>query len=142
MTMPKNPMNKGMIAKNFDGIGAVSRDMISKRAKELAFLSGRMPPEVTDADYERAERELAGGSELDRRDQVIDALPESERWDPVPGSQGSSGPDVPNEDEDDDEGRNESAQLAEEGVHEAGHDQMLQAEESAQEAERRERRGR
>jgi hypothetical protein len=130
-----------MIAKNFDGIGAVSRDMINKRAKELAFLSGRVPPEITDADYERAERELAGGSELDRQDQIIDALPESERWNPVPGSQGTPGPDVPNEDEDDDEGRNESAQLAEEGVHEAEHDQMVQAEESAQEEEKRERKG-
>jgi hypothetical protein len=130
-----------MIAKNFDGIGAVSRDMINKRAKELAFLSGRVPPEITDADYERAERELAGGSELDRQDQIIDALPESERWDPVPGSQGTPGPDVPNEDEDEDEGRNESAQLAEEGVHEAEHDQMVQAEESAQEEEKRERKG-
>jgi hypothetical protein len=130
-----------MIAKNFDGIGAVSRDMINKRAKELAFLSGRVPPEITDADYERAERELAGGSELDRQDQIIEALPESERWDPVPGSQGTPGPDVPNEDEDDDEGRNESAQLAEEGVHEAEHDQMVQAEESAQEDEKRERKG-
>jgi hypothetical protein len=139
--MPTNRTNKGMIAKNFDGIGAVSRDMINKRAKELAFLSGRVPPEITDADYERAERELAGGSELDRQDQIIEALPESERWDPVPGSQGTPGPDVPNEDEDDDEGRNESAQLAEEGVHEAEHDQMVQAEESAQEDEKRERKG-
>jgi hypothetical protein len=140
--MPTNPVNKGMIAKNFDGIGAVSRDMINKRAKELAFLTGRMPPEVTDADYERAERELAGATELDRQEQVIEALPESERWDPVPGSQGTPGPDVPNEDDDDDEGQNESARLAEGGVHEAEHDQMVQAEESAQEIERRERKGR
>jgi hypothetical protein len=139
--MPKNPANKGMIAKNFDGIGAVSRDMINKRAKELAFLSGRVPSEATDADHARAERELSGGSELDRQDQIIEALPESERWDPVPGSQGRPGPDVPNEDEDDDEGRNESAQLAEEGVNEAEHDQMLQAEEKAQEEEKRDQKG-
>jgi hypothetical protein len=140
--MAKNPVNKGMIARNFDGIGAVSRDMINKRAKELAFLSGRIPPEATDADFERAERELAGGSELDGQDQIIENLPESERWDPVPGSQGTPGPDVPNEDDDDDEGRNESAQLAEEGVHEAEHDQMVQAEELAQEEEKRDRKGR
>ena len=139
--MPNDEKNKGMIAKNFDGIGAVSRDMIHKRAKELAFLSGRIPPVVTDADIERAERELAGGSELDREDQVLEAMPESQRWDPFPGSPGTPGPDVPNEDDDDDEGQNESAQLAEEGVHEAEHDQMLQAEESAQEEEKRDRDG-
>jgi hypothetical protein len=137
--MPTDEKNKGMIARNFDGIGAVSREMINKRAKELAFLSGRIPPEVTDADYERAERELAGGSELDREDQVLEAMPESQRWDPFPGSQATPGPDVPNEDDEDDEGRNESAQLAEEGVHEAEHDQMLQAEESAQDEEGRDR---
>lgn len=139
--MPKDPKNKGMIAKNFSGIGAVSRDMISKRAKELAFLSGRVPPEVTDDDYERAKRELSGGSELDRQDEAIEALPESERWDPVPGSAGIPGPDVPNDDDDDDEGQNESAQLAEEGVHEAEHDQMVQAEEKAQEDEESDRKG-
>jgi hypothetical protein len=139
--MPQDPKNKGMIARNFDGIGAVSRDMINKRAKELAFLSGRIPPEATDADFERAERELTGGSELDAEEQILEALPESERWDPFPGSPGIPGPDVPNEDDDDDEGRNESAQLAEEGAHEAEHDQMLQAEESAQQEEKSDRSG-
>jgi hypothetical protein len=139
--MPTNPKNKGMIAKNFSGIGAVSRDMINKRAKELAFLSGRVPPDVTDADFAQAEQELSGGSELDSREEAIEAIPESERWDPVPGSQGTQPPEVPNEDEEDEEGRNESAQLVEDGVHEAEHDQMLQSEESAKEAEERERKG-
>ncbi|HEY5078733.1 MAG TPA: hypothetical protein VII43_02755 [Opitutaceae bacterium] len=134
--MPKNPVNKGMIARNTEGIGAVNRAMINKRAKELALMSGRIPPVVSDADYEQAERELSGGPELDRKEELIEALPESERWDPVPGSKGVQPPEVPNEDEDDEEGRNESAQLIEDGVHEAEHDQMLEAEKAARRSER------
>jgi hypothetical protein len=137
--MSSNPINKGMIINNDRGIGAISREMINTRAKDLAILSGRIPPEVTQADYEQAERELEGGSELDPQEEAIEALPESERWDPVPGSAGLQSPGLANEDEDD-EGRNESAQLVEEGLHEAEHDQMLQAENLAKKAETRERR--
>jgi hypothetical protein len=131
--MPSNPRNKGIIARSTSGIGAVSRAMIHKRARELALMSGRIPPIVSEADYEQAERELNGGPELDRKEEAIETLPESERWNPVPGSAGRQAPELPSEDEDD-EGRNESAQLIEEGVHEAEHDQMLEAEKSARRA--------
>jgi hypothetical protein len=49
-------------------------------------------------------------------------------------------PEPPSEDEDE-EGRNESAQLVEEGVQEAEHDLMVQAENEAQYGEKREMRG-
>jgi hypothetical protein len=139
--MKTNPINRGLIAKNFAGIGAVTQDMINKRAKELAMLSGRVPPVASPADYEQAERELSGGTELDKQEEAIEAIPESERWDPVPGSPGIQVPEIPSEDEDE-EGNNESAQLVEEGVHEAEHDQMVQAEEQAEEDEKRDRQGR
>jgi hypothetical protein len=67
---------------------------------------------------------------------MVEALPESARWDPVPGSAGSQAPESPSEDEDD-EGRSEAEQLAEDGVGEAEHDQMLQAARAARNAERR-----
>jgi hypothetical protein len=135
--MPRNPINKGMIARKASGIGAVTRSMIQKRAGELALISGRIPPLVTKADLEQAERELRGGPELDRREQAEEAIPESGRWDPVPGSKGRETPGQENEDEDD-EGRNESAQLIEEGVQEADHDQRLQAEKSARRTQKKE----
>jgi hypothetical protein len=134
--MEKNPVNKGVISDNFSGVGAVSTSMIHKRAKELAFLAARPGKEPTDADFEQAARELSGGSDLDSSEELIESLPESERWDPVPGSAGQQAPELENEDEDDSEGRNESAQLAEGGAREAEHDQMLQAEESAREDEK------
>jgi len=139
--METNPINKGIIAKNMTGIGAVTRGMIQKRARELAFLSGRIPPHATEADYEQARRELAGGPSLDPREEALESLPESDRWNPVPGSEGRQDPEPPSEDEDS-EGRNESAQLVEDGAQEAEHDQMLKAEQAAQTAEKRDRQGR
>jgi hypothetical protein len=134
--MEKNPLNKGVIADNFAGVGAVTREMLHQRARELALIAGHVPPQVTQADYEQAKRELTGGPDEDPRDALLESLPEAERWDPLPGSTGRQLPESPSEDEDD-EGRSESAQLVEEGVSEAEHDQMLQA---AREAEKRDRR--
>ncbi len=110
--------------------------MIAKRAHELALLAGRSEP--SDEDRNQAKRELSGGSDLDRRQEAQESLPESERWNPVPGSRGREDPEPPSEDEDE-EGQNESAQLVEEGVQEAEHDQMIQAEESARSAQKQDR---
>jgi hypothetical protein len=134
--METNPANKGSISNNFSGIGAVSRDMLNKRARELALISGRPEGKATDADYEQAQRELSGGSDLDSREEALESLPESERWNPVPGSPGLQSEELPMEDEDS-EGRSESTQLVEGGVLEAEHDQMVQAEESEQDEERK-----
>jgi len=124
--MEKNPLNKGVLTENFIGIGPVSRAMVQARARELALIAGRLPPHVAQVDYEQAKRELTGEPVIDPRESILESIPESERWDPVPGSAGHQAPESPSEDEDD-EGRSESEQLAEEGVGEAEHDQMLQA---------------
>jgi len=127
--MNKNPLNKGILTENFVGIGPATREMVRARARELSAIAGR---QVTQADYERAKREMTGESDVDRQDALLDALPESKRWDPVPGSEGRQVPETPSEDEDD-EGRSETVQLVDEGAKEAERDRMLQA---AQEAEK------
>ena len=68
---------------------------------------------------------------------LLELIPESERWNPVPGSIGHHTPESFGEDEDS-EGRSESAQLVEEGIEEAEHDQMLQAARAAQKRDQRE----
>jgi hypothetical protein len=135
--MKTNPISKGIIAKKIAGIGPVSREMIRARALELALIDGRHHGQISRADYEQAQRELTGGSDLDAQTQTLEALPESKRWDMVPGSTGHQAPETLNEDEDE-EGRSESEQLVEEGVNEAEHDQMLQAARAAAKADRRE----
>jgi hypothetical protein len=135
--MNKNPLNKGILTEHATVVGPVNRDMVQARARELALIAGRTAPEVSKADYDQAKRELTGESDLDRQDALLDALPEAKRWDPVPGSTGHQAPESASEDEDD-EGRSETEQLVNEGVHEAEHDQMLQA---ARAAEKQEKRG-
>jgi hypothetical protein len=63
---------------------------------------------------------------MDPKDAVLESAPESDRWDPVPGSTGHKVPVVPSEDEDE-EGRSDNERLVEEGIAGAEHDQMLQA---------------
>ena len=111
---------------NAVGIGNVSPEMVERRAKELAVISGRPSSEPSETDYQQAKRELTGEPDEDRADEIENEAPESERWDPVPGSTGHQAPESEGEDEDS-EGRSESAQLFEEGVNEAEHDQMLRA---------------
>jgi hypothetical protein len=135
--MKNNPVNEGVLSNNFSGIGPVSRAMVHKRASELAQIAGRLPMSVTQADYEQAKRELTGESDIDRQDTILDSLPESKRWDPVPGSTGHETPGSSSEDMDD-EGRSESEQLVEQGAQEAEHDQMLQAAKAAEKSDRSE----
>jgi hypothetical protein len=133
--MGKNPLNKGVISKNFAGVGAVTRAMINARASELALIAGH-GSHVTQADYEQAKRELTGESDTDRQDALIESMPESKRWDPVPGSEGHQVADLPDEDEDE-EGRSETEQLVDEGAEEADRDRMVQAAQEARKEEKR-----
>ena len=111
--------------------------MVRERARELALIEGRVPPQVLQADYEQAQRELTGGADPDPQAAVLESAPESERWDSMPGSTGHKAPESPSEDEDD-EGRSEGEQLAEQGVAEAEHDQMLQAARESAKQDKRE----
>src|SRR6476661_8472108 len=124
--MKKNPLNKGVITDNAAGIGSVTKEMVEVRAQELAMIAGRVPAEPSTVDYEQAKRELIGEAEIDPQEAALELVPETEGWDPVPGSTGHQAAESLGEDEDD-EGRSESAQLVEEGIKEAEHDQMLQA---------------
>ena len=124
--MEQNPLTKGILTENFIGIGTVTREMVLKRAQELAMINGHSPNHVSKSDFEQAKRELTGGSDIDSKEAALESVPESEREDPVPGSTGHKAPESSDEDEDA-EGRSEGERLVEEGVNEAEHDQMLQA---------------
>ena len=114
------------MTENSTGIGTVTRAMVRERAVELALINGRTALEVSKSDWEQAKRELTGEPNTDPNEAVLEAAPESERWDPVHGSTGHKVPAASSEDEDD-EGRSDSERLVEEGIAEAEHDQRLQA---------------
>jgi hypothetical protein len=122
----KNLLRDGHMTENGAGLGTVTRAMVRERAVELALIDGRAASDANPSDWDQAKRELTGGSEIDSNEAILEAAPESERWDPVHGSTGHKAPQSGSDDEDDD-GRTDSARLVEEGVAEAEHDQMVQA---------------
>ena len=114
------------MTENSAGIGTVTRKMVRERAVELAVINGRTAQEVAKSDWEQAKRELTGEPDADPKQALLESAPESERWDPVPGSTGHKVPAAPSADEDS-EGRSDNERLVEEGVAGAELDQMRQA---------------
>lgn len=101
-------------------VGTVTWQMARQRARELAIINGRSSGEVLDSDFEQARRELTGEGDISPQERLIESLPESERWDPVPGSAGRRAPKIPSDEE-----TSEQEKLVQEGLDEAEHDQML-----------------
>ena len=117
-------MKQGVLTENSAGIGTVTRAMVRERAVELALINGRSAQEASKTDWDMARRELTGEPDADPKEAILDSAPESERWDPLPGSEGGKVPAATSADEDD-EGRSDRERLVEEGVAGAEHDQML-----------------
>lgn len=124
--MKTNPLKQGALAENSAGIGTVTRKMVRERAVELAVINGRSAQDVSKFDWEQAKRELTGEPEKDPKEGVLESAPESDRWNPVPGSAGHKVRVASSADEDD-EGRSDNERLVEEGIEGADHDQMRQA---------------
>ena len=124
--MKTDPSQEAALIIHSTGIGTVTRKMVRERATELALINGRSIQDVSVADWEQAKRELTGEPDLDPKEALLEAAPESERWDPLPGSTGHIIP-VASIDGEDDDGRSMGEKLIDEGVQEAEHDQMLQA---------------
>jgi hypothetical protein len=133
--MKTNLLKEGALTKNSAGLGTVTRKMVRERAVELAVINGRSAQDVSKSDWEQAKRELTGDSETDSKEAVLESAPESERWDPVPGSTGHKVPVAPSEDEDD-EGRSDNERLVDEGIAGAEHDQSRQASQAAAEKDK------
>jgi predicted exporter len=119
----------GRMNNDSEGLGTVTPEMIRQRARELAVINGRTPEQVLDADLEEARAELLG----EVQQEAVENLPESKRWDPVPGTPGRRARTSDSQDE-----QTLAVELVEEGVQEAEHERMLRA---TREAERRDRHG-
>jgi hypothetical protein len=124
--MKTNPLKEGALTENSAGIGTITRKMVRERAIELAVINGRSAHETSKSDWEQAKRELTGEADMDPKEAVLESAPESERWDPVPGSTGHKVPVAAGDDEDD-EGRSDNERLVDEGIAGAEHDQTRQA---------------
>jgi hypothetical protein len=126
-----NPLKEGVLTDNSAGIGTVTPKRVRERAAELAVMHGRAVQDVSRSECEEARRELTGEPDTNPKEAALESAPESERWDPVPGSTGHKVP-VPPGDDEDDEGRSDNERLVEEGIAEAEHDHMVQAARAAE----------
>ena len=124
--MKRNPLKDGVQTENSAGIGTVTRKMVRERAVELAVMDDRSAQKVSKSDWQQAKRELTGQPDMDPKEAMLESAPESERWDPVPGSTGRKVSAAPSEDEDE-EGRSDNERLVDEGIAGAELDQMDQA---------------
>ena len=134
--MKTNPLKEGALTENSAGLGTVTPKMVRLRAAELAVIDGRSERDASRSECEEARRELTGEADTDPKESALESAPESERWDPVPGSTGHKVPVASNDDEDD-EGRSDDERLVVEGVAGAEHDQMVQAARAAASADNR-----
>jgi hypothetical protein len=125
-SMTKNPLKNGNISENSAGLGTVTRKMVRSRAMELAIINGSWLHHVSASNFEQARQQLTGEPDVAAQETALELAPESERWDPVPGSTGHKVPAAPSDDEDE-EGRSDNERLTEEGVAGAEQEHMLQA---------------
>ena len=110
-----NPLKEGALTENSKGLGTVTPKMIKDRAIEIAWMNGRQARELKPSDYVAAKQELTGEPEAEPQEDILESAPESERWDPVPGSTGQKVPVAAGEDEDA-EGRSDNEKLVDEGI--------------------------
>jgi hypothetical protein len=135
--MNPNPLKEGVLTENSAGIGTVTPKMVRQRAAQLAVIDGRPEQAVSKSECEEARRELTGEADMDPKESALESAPESERWDPVPGTIGHKVLANPSEDEDE-EGRSDNERLVEEGIAEAEQDHMVQAARAAEKKDGRE----
>lgn len=119
----------GKIIDHARGLGTVTGDMVSQRAREIAEINRRPGNKPTPDDWAEAKRELttAGG----RDENPVDELPVEKRWDPVPGGPARQAENIVADDE-----QTVAETLVDEGLEEAEHEQMV---EGTRESVRRDR---
>ena len=122
--MKTNPLKQDLITKETAGI--VICETIRVTVIEKSLPEGHPTHDLWQSNGAETKLEQTDNPDLDPKDALLESAPESERWDPVPGSIGHKMRENPGDDEDD-EGRSNSERLVEHGVHEAAEDQMLQA---------------
>jgi hypothetical protein len=119
----KQKPSEGRISDRGEGLGTVTREMVLKRARQIALLNGRSEKNVLDSDFAEARRELEGEDEIKPQPTAEEKLTEDQRWDPVPGSEGHKVPPVPGTDDEE----TDAEKIYDEGVADAELDQGVQA---------------
>ena len=121
--MNLEPLKQADLPKNSTGSDTATRNQVRARAREIALANGRSWQEASEADFAQARQELTG---IDSKTAILEAAPESERWDPLPGSPGHKAHTNASVDEDDG-GRSANQQLVDKGMEKAEQDHARRA---------------
>ncbi|MEP6602441.1 MAG: hypothetical protein ABJB69_00670 [Spartobacteria bacterium] len=113
----------GKIAVHGNGVGAPTTESVEKRAREIALIAERDPNDFTDADWDQAQRELAGTAVPSAPEETKENLKMEDDWEVVANDSGHRAPRAGADGDDESLGE----QLVSGGVEEATHDQMLEA---------------
>jgi hypothetical protein len=117
----KDDMDKGRISEHSRGLGTVTREMVLKRASEIAIINGRSAGQIMDSDFKQAQRELTGGREVLEEPEAPRRRSQDDSRETVRGTQGRREPTVAAHDE-----QTVAEKLVEQGVSDAEHDQMVE----------------
>jgi hypothetical protein len=110
---------EGKISNHFRGLGTVTREMVDRRAREIAMINGRAPNDFTRGDWVEAKHEMLGDQDFEAGEE--ESVAAVTRWDEEPGTSGHQVENVSPPDE-----QTDAERLVEEGVEEAEHDQMVE----------------
>src|ERR1041384_3157190 len=78
-TMKRDRNEEGRFSERGQGLGTVTREMVHKRAAELAVINGRSERNILDSDWNQAYRELTGAERLVPEAPAEENLPEESR---------------------------------------------------------------
>jgi hypothetical protein len=124
----RHQISDGKVEQHARGLGTVTQEMVTERAREIALINRRPDDKPTPEDWQEAKRELTEGRS---GHDPLEDLPVSKRWDPVPGTAPRRADNMPADDE-----QTVAETLVESGVEEAEHEQMV---EGTRESVRRDR---
>ena len=128
--MRRDQIEEGRLTEHSRGMGTVTREMVLKRAREIALINGRSERHVIQSDFDRAKRELTGGDEMVSDPESPRDRSHAELRETVRGTRGRAAPRervvrvrvaVPAHDE-----QTDNEKLVEEGVMDAEHDRMVE----------------
>lgn len=119
--MRKDHIEEGRLTEHSRGLGTVTREMVVKRARELAVINGRSADQMLQSDFDQAKRELTGRGEVIEEQEAPRRRSHAELRETIRGTHGRQARPVTVHDE-----QTDAEKLVEEGVSDAEHDQMLE----------------
>jgi hypothetical protein len=119
--MREDNIEEGRLTEHSRGLGTVTREMVMKRAREVAMINGRSPDQILESDFNQAKRELTGRPEVLEEQEAPRHRSHAELRETVRGTRGRQARTVAAHDE-----QTDAEKLVEEGVSDAEHDQMVE----------------